>query len=115
MVYFATGEKCEVPPNSFTRSKQLVDFPDGQALFFSNILECVITHILGWSRKKRSPTIQLGMFPLVNAWAYAIENDGAQTLHCHMLVWCLGESHIQKQINHYLCVSNNKIILTIRT
>ena len=34
MVFFATGEKCEVPPSAFTRFQQLANFPRAQALFF---------------------------------------------------------------------------------
>ena len=104
MVFFATGVQYEVPPPAFDRYKQLADFPGAQALFFSKFLQSVLTHVLGWCHKKHSPYTRLGMFPLVNAWTYAIENDSAQTLHCHMMVWCLGDANIKEKLNyHSLC------------
>ncbi|HSN67496.1 MAG TPA: hypothetical protein VLS94_12715, partial [Fusibacter sp.] len=43
--------------------------------------------LLGWNRAKNENKPDEGLFGDLDAWSYAVEEQGRKTLHAHFLLW----------------------------
>ena len=101
VVHLATGKTYEYMPSSQERYNILQKSPGSASLYFKHILETVLEDIFGWRKDGKGPTTYQGIFPLVEAFCYAVESDGSRSLHCHMLVWLLGGCDTFEKFNDY--------------
>ena len=100
--FLATGKILRVPPSAYARYKLLGEKPGASAIHFQRALKCAIEDILGWMSSLAGPSKKLGVLPLVEAFAGAIEYSSS--LHGHFLVWCVGDVDILDRFNlHSLC------------
>ncbi len=79
----------DIPSNS-CRIKIAGKDPDACDLFFTNILEILIEHMLGFDMKSKLPKQKGGFFGVPQAFAGGIESQGKGTLHVHMIVFLAG-------------------------
>ena len=70
-------------------------YPGLCAVDFQNVLDMVLTELIGY----KSPTKNKGIFGEVEAYCAAIEEQGRKTLHTHILIWLKKWSNIMDAIS----------------
>ena len=63
------------------------DFPGYAKFEFENVMDIVITDILGWDCENSCAIRDEGLFDDLHAWFLAVEEQGRKTLHGHFLIW----------------------------
>ena len=115
IMWFALGEDAcnkfglSAPSGTF-RFDLVAKHSGAAALNFQNMLELVITHVIGWDLKKRRPYRRGGFFGVPKAWLRVVEEQGRLTLHAHFLVWIFGHDDIAIQINEAFETSQSSCI-----
>ena len=88
---------------------------------FEQVLDVTIEHLLGWDRVKKQNKKEHGLFGDIDAWSFAVEEQGRKTLHAHFLVWTTGWSELlanlhsvdkQTQATTTLCRFVDKVLTT---
>ncbi len=69
--------------------------PGAAALHFEQVLDLVISHVIGWDVKSGRPFKRGGFFGVPKAWVRVVEEQGRLTLHAHFLIWIYGHRDIK--------------------
>ena len=73
-------------------------YPGLCAYDFEQVLAITIEHLLGWDVGGRCNNDIEGVFGDVDAWFYAVEEQGRKTLHAHFLIWIKNWSGLLKRL-----------------
>ncbi|KAG7361846.1 helitron helicase-like protein [Nitzschia inconspicua] len=71
-----------------------IENPGLCAIDFENVIGIVVEEILGWDRKNNCNKVGYGLFGDLDAWSFAVEEQGRKTLHAHFLLWVKGYNEL---------------------
>ncbi|KAG7352449.1 hypothetical protein IV203_008497 [Nitzschia inconspicua] len=71
-----------------------IENPGLRAIDFENVIGIVVEEILGWDRKNNCNKVGYGLFGDLDAWSFAVEEQGRKTLHAHFLLWVKGYNEL---------------------
>ena len=106
MHLYATGKQVDLPhmkdcfeimSSSLTLRKSLrVQYPGACARQFDDLLQIVISDLLGWKNGKQGDN--LGIFGKLLAYAIGVEEQGRTSLHGHIILWILNYYVLQLKL-----------------
>ncbi|KAG7363678.1 hypothetical protein IV203_027039 [Nitzschia inconspicua] len=67
-----------------------IENPGLCAIDFENVIGIVVEEILGWDQKNNCNKVWYGLFGDLDAWSFAVEEQGRKPLHTHFLLWVKG-------------------------
>ena len=88
----------EVPPKA-QRFEILSDYPGAAALHFKRVMDVVVRHVLGWDSLRKAPFKAGGIFGILRAYTYCVEEQSRLSLHAHILAWMLGHRDFFYRLN----------------
>ena len=75
-------------------------YPGLAAMNFEMKLEILMSEVIGWDMEKNCSNGKTGYFGKPYAIFFAVEEQGRNTLHVHMMIWIEGYSAVQKSFLH---------------
>ena len=113
---------CKNPPSKTSNSETIKEFatkcaktrtayPSICALDFEHVIKITTKHLLGWDETHHQNIANTGLFGDLDAYAYAVEEQGKKSLHAHFLIWLkkwnkvldgLGELHLREHCTNVL-------------
>ena len=76
-----------------------INYPGLCAIDFERMLDIIIEDLIGWDTSTRENKKNFGLFGDIDAWTYAVEEQGRKTLHAHFLLWVTGYNDMIKELN----------------
>lgn len=74
------------------------EYPGIAAMNFDAMLDVLFEEAICWDRDNKCPNGKKGLFGEVEGVAYAVEEQGRKTLHCHIILWIKGYSYLKRQM-----------------
>ena len=88
VLHMITGETLSLPDLSATEKRSFISkSPGSTAVYFQEYLHNVIRYWLGFDPSTGRPTKIGGILPRLAEFGIAVESDGSQSLHAHILAW----------------------------
>ena len=88
VLHMITGQTLNLHTFSKSEKRNLISSqPGATAVYFMEYLDNIIRYWLGCDPKTGRPTKIGGILPRLAEFAIAVECDGAQSLHAHILAW----------------------------
>ena len=102
VLHMITGEVLKFPDLTATEKSNLIgQNPGSTAVYFREFLRNVIQFWLGFDPDTLVPTKIGGILPRIKEFAIAVECDGAQSLHCHILCWGFVKGSLQHSFEYF--------------
>jgi Helitron helicase-like domain at N-terminus len=93
-----TDEECS--KRCKKRRELRLKYPGLAAMTFEMQLRILMSEVIGWDIEKNCPTGKMGFFGEPYALLFAVEEQGRNTLHVHMIIWIKWYNMIQQNFFH---------------
>ena len=80
-------------------AKVRIEYPGLSTLNFENVIDLVISDIIGWDVQHGCSKTEGGVFGISEAWFTPIEEQRNNTLHTHFLIWIKDWNRINEDIH----------------
>jgi hypothetical protein len=71
--------------------------PMNTAIYFDEIIQSIIDHVLSWDTEAHQSKAKPGMFGYTTAFIGCTETQNSSNLHCHFLIWVAGMPRTVKE------------------